>query len=217
MRKALLFANGEWMAGKAVHKALTEYAAADVIAVDGGVKHAKALDLSIRALVGDLDSTPLAWVQALEAAGTEIVRFEAEKDKTDLELSLAWARKQDYEDLMILAAMGGRIDQQISNIQILAAPECRVCKMGIASGDEVLQVHHPGSHRFVGRIADRISLLPLTPEVLGVRTSGLRYPLKDETLYLSQGRGISNELCDSVADVKFTGGILMSVQQITSV
>lgn len=217
MRKALIFANGEWIDGYAVQKALAEYAAADVIAADGGVRFAIALNLAINTLIGDLDSTPLDLINQLEAAGTEIVRYEEDKDETDLELCLAWAFKQGYRDVMILAGLGGRIDQQISNFLILAAPEYIGYKIRISSGDEILQIHHPGIHHFVGNKPDRISLIPLTPEVMGVHTSGLRFPLMDESLYMFRGRGISNEFCDLTAEVRFTKGILISVQQITSI
>ena len=217
MRKALIFANGEWIDGYAVQKALAEYADADVIAADGGVRFAIALELAINTLIGDLDSTPKDLVNRLEVAGTEIVQYEEDKDETDLELCLAWAYKQSYRDIMILAGLGGRIDQQISNFLILAAPEYTSSKIRISSGDEILQIHHPGIHHFVGNIPDRISLIPLTPEVIGVQSSGLRFPLMDESLYMFRGRGISNEFCNSIAEVRFTEGILISVQQITSI
>lgn len=216
MRKALIFANGEWIDGDAVQKALAEYADADVIAADGGVKFAIALNLPIKTLIGDLDSTPMDLVNQLEAAGTEMVRFEEDKDETDLELCLDWVYKQGYQDFMILAGLGGRIDQQITNLLILTAPDYIGSKIRISNGDEILQVHHPGIHHFVGNKTDRISLIPLTPEVKGVHTSGLRFPLMGESLYMFRGRGISNEICNSNAEVRFTKGVLISVQQITS-
>ncbi|MCY4105550.1 MAG: thiamine diphosphokinase [Chloroflexi bacterium] len=214
MRRALMFANGEWREGVAVDRALAEFADADVIAADGGVRYALSLDLPVRALIGDLDSTPEGIVRRLTAAGTTVVRYGVEKNETDLELCLAWATQQGYRHIQVLAAFGGRFDQEFSNVMILAAPELKGRKIQMISGNEVLQVHHPGVILFTGKQHDRLSLIPLTPEVNGIHTRGLKYPLVDETLFMVRGRGISNEFTGPEAEVHFSSGILCSVQEV---
>lgn len=214
-KKALVFANGEWQDGAAINWVLSESSGVGVIAADGGVRHAVALGMSVCALIGDLDSTTPELVEQLKAAGTAIIRHSPEKDETDLELCLSWAVKNGYRELQILAALGGRVDQQLGNIMILAAPEFRDCDVMIVSSDEVLRVHHPGKHHFHGSANERLSLIPLTAEVRDIHTSGLRYPLSGETLLMSRGRGISNEFCTPLVEVRFQEGILLSIQQIT--
>ena len=216
-KRALIFANGEWRDGPAARQALTELDTATVIAADGGAQHAVALGLSVRALIGDLDSTPTALVEQLAVAGTAIIRHPPVKDETDLELCLSWALERDYRNLRILAALGGRIDQSLGNVLLLAAPELRDCDAAIVSGDEILRVHHPGRHQFHGALNERLSLLPLTHHVRSIHTNGLRYPLIDETLRMSRGRGISNEFCAPYAEVIFAAGMLLSIQKIGSV
>ena len=215
-KRALIFANGEWQGGPASRQALAELEDATVIAADGGALHAVALGLSVRALIGDLDSTPPALVEQLAADGTAIIRHPPEKDETDLELCLSWALERGYRYLRILAALGGRVDQCLGNVLLLAAPVLRDCDVAIVSGDEILRVHHPGRHQFHGAVNDRLSFIPLTHDAQGIRTSGLRYPLVDETLHMSRGRGISNEFCGTQAEMSFEEGILLSVQQIGS-
>lgn len=217
MRKALMFANGEWREGAAVKRALAVFADADVIVADGGVRYAMSLDLTVHALIGDLDSTPEGIVQRLTALGTTVVRYGIEKNETDLELCLAWAMKQGYGHIQLLAAFGGRFDQELSNVMILAAPEFKGRKIQMIGGNEVLQVHHPGVIPFCGSRNDRISLLPLTPEVCGIHTRGLKYSLAGETLHMVRGRGISNEFIAPTAEVRFSSGILCSVQRVRSI
>ena len=66
--------------------------------------------------------------------------------------------------------------------------ESTIRRIGTHDGPGSLQVH--------GKAGDFVSLLPLDPEVTGIRTDGLRYPLANETLALGPTRGLSNELLD---------------------
>jgi thiamine pyrophosphokinase len=56
-----------------------------------------------------------------------------------------------------------------------------------------------------------VSLLPLGGPAVGIRTQGLLYPLKDETLYPDRARGISNELTTSSALVTLEAGLLICI------
>jgi thiamine pyrophosphokinase len=213
-KQLLIFANGEWRDGPAVRKALREKSGATVIAADGGVRHAQALGLSVHVLIGDLDSTTPELIDQLRAAGTVILGYPPDKDETDLELCLRWALSKGYRQLRILAALGGRADQHLSNILLLSAPEWKEIDLALVSGDEVLRVHRPGRHLFQGNTPARLSLIPLTPEVHEIHTAGLQYALRGENLHMSRSRGISNVFSAAQAEVTFTAGILLSIQQI---
>jgi thiamine pyrophosphokinase len=56
-----------------------------------------------------------------------------------------------------------------------------------------------------------VSLIPLTPEVTGIETCGLEYPLRRESLFMGPGRGISNTMTGKRAGVSISGGILLAV------
>ena len=55
----------------------------------------------------------------------------------------------------------------------------------------------PGEAQIDGQPADYVSLFAIDPEVVGVSTEGLRFPLAAETLRLGPSRGLSNELVGS--------------------
>jgi thiamine pyrophosphokinase len=55
-------------------------------------------------------------------------------------------------------------------------------------------------------------LIPLSKEVQGVRTVGLKYPLHSETLHRIESRGISNEWSDAEAMVAIQAGKLLVVE-----
>jgi len=69
----------------------------------------------------------------------------------------------------------------------------------------------PGRLRLHGRVGDRVSLLPLSQEARGVRTTGLRYALHGETLQAYRSRGISNEMIAPVAEVALDSGLLVCI------
>jgi thiamine pyrophosphokinase len=58
---------------------------------------------------------------------------------------------------------------------------------------------------------DVCSLLPVGGPAAGVRTVGLRYPLRRETLYPGSTRGVSNELVLDTATVALDEGALLAV------
>ena len=56
-----------------------------------------------------------------------------------------------------------------------------------------------------------VSLLPLSPTVEGVTTTGLAFPLEDEPLHQGPARGLSNVLTGTMATVTTRAGRLLVV------
>jgi len=74
---------------------------------------------------------------------------------------------------------------------------------------EVILIH--GAVTLEGGLGDTVSLLPLSPIVRGISTSGLRYPLTNESLIFYRSRGISNEMLAENASVQIQSGILLCI------
>ena len=207
----LLFANGELKRGLMLDRLLNSLDAPRVICADGGALHAQALGMSPRTIIGDLDSLTVEEVARFSAAGAEIIQYPPEKDETDLELALRHCRQIDAEFIHILGALGGRFDQTLANIHLLASPEFRDMRIEIIDGDQAIRLLKPGSHRIDGARSDTISLIPLSYKADGIRTGGLQYALADESLHRGPARGISNVMLAPEAEVTFTGGLLLLV------
>ena len=54
--------------------------------------------------------------------------------------------------------------------------------------------------------------LPLGGPAHVLATTGLRWPLQDETLAFGPARGVSNEMTDAVATVRLGAGVVLCVQ-----
>ena len=207
-KRAIIFANGEVMDHVAVRACLRS---GDwLIAADGGLRHMRVLGLTPHLLIGDMDSVDPAERAALEQQGVHLLVHPADKNETDLELALVHAQAQGARDLLVVGAFGGRLDQTLANIALLALPELRQCTTRLTDGrtDAVLVRDTLLLH---GNVGDGVSLLPLGQEARGVRTTGLRYAVHGETLQAYRSRGISNEMIAPVAEVALDSGLLVCI------
>ena len=204
----VIFANGEMRYPEAI-RAMAQNAKL-IIAADGGLTHIQSLGLRPHLLIGDLDSVTPDQVRWAEEQGCEIRRFPAEKDETDLELALQAAEESGCRNVVITAALGGRLDQTLSNIFLMNLPRLSDLELRIDEGDqEVILILQ--EIELEGREGDVVSLLPLSPIVRGIKTRGLRYPLMDESLVFYQSRGISNQMTGNSAKIQIQSGILLCI------
>ena len=111
-----------------------------VVAADGGARHASALGLTIDRWVGDGDSLDAAALTALEASGVPLERARADKDETDTELAILAALRLGADGIVVLGALGGRIDHTLANIGLLAMPALAGCPAVILDGSTRLSL-----------------------------------------------------------------------------
>lgn len=161
-------------------------------------------------LIGDLDSVAAQRVAELQAAGVTIERYPREKDETDLELALINLSRAGYDTIRVVAALGGRLDQTLANLYLLELPAVEDLDIRLDDGREEIIVIHD-SLTVTGEPGDTFSLLAMDGCTRGIRTQGLKYPLKDETLCPNRTRGISNELLGTEAVVKISSGRLLCI------
>ncbi|MBN1370978.1 MAG: thiamine diphosphokinase [Anaerolineaceae bacterium] len=210
-QKAVIFANGE-LSDLAAARALIE-PGDFLVAADGGARRMAALGLTPALVVGDLDSLTADEVLALREAGIEILQFPAEKDETDLELALLEAVRRGYGQIFIAAALGGRLDQTLANVFLLALPELAGVDARLHDGrEEAFLIRGVGE--VTGQAGEFVSLLPLFGPAEGIHTTGLRYPLRGETLLPERSRGISNEMLGELAEVSLEKGVLLCIHRL---
>lgn len=210
--KALIFANGEIVDGAMVDEALAATSDALIVAADGGARVARHYGRVPRTVIGDLDSLAQEELDAL--TGAQIIRHPAEKDETDLELALLWAAEQGADWLRVIGGTGGRIDQTMSNIYLLALPILEGRDVKLVAGKEAIWLARPGTTRIVGAVGDTVSLIPLNGTVRGVRTEQMYYPLNDEDLVFGPARGVSNVMTAAESVVTVRAGVLLVVHTI---
>jgi len=183
-----------------------------LIGADGGAQHILALGRQPHFVVGDLDSLPAATVEELAAAAVAIERHPAQKDQTDLELAIECALRQAVDTVILVGALGGRLDQTLANLLILAQRPWPV-PLYLIEGDQVATVlRGPGRLALHGAAGATVSAIPLSAAVTGITYRGLAYPLHDATLTLGSTRGVSNVLAAPTATIEVASGLLLVVQ-----
>jgi len=206
--RAIIFANGplaDLEAARAVPRRGDR-----LIAADGGLRHLRALGLTPHVLVGDLDSVEPADTAALKAAGVTIRQHPARKNETDLELALRLALEEGAVDVLILGALGGRWDQTLANLLLLAHPDFRSARVRLVDGSQHIYLVR-GETVIEGQPGDTVSLIPLGGDARGVTTTGLEYPLANGILPFGSTLGISNVLLDRTATVTVADGLVACV------
>jgi thiamine pyrophosphokinase len=181
-----------------------------VICADGGAQHALALGLTPDVVIGDLDSLDGEFQTWLESEGCQVLIHPTHKDETDLELALHYAIDHGVDEILILGALGGRIDQTLANVLLLALPDLEGVKTRIVAGDQEMFLIR-GQALIEGQVGDTVSLLPIAGDVTGITTEGLEYPLQRSALKFGATLGISNVLTAAVARVQVERGLLLCV------
>lgn len=205
---AVIFANGELHFPKKIRE-IAEGADL-VVAADGGLRHLFELGLTPHLLIGDLDSVTTDEVDRARSLGCEVRQFPEEKDETDLELALLATAAAGYTRILILSALGGRLDQTLANIYLLNMPQLDRIDVRIDDGKTEV-ILFCAAVELKGTPGDTVSLLPLSPIVSGITTGGLKYPLTNESLVFFQSRGVSNVLLGTQARVSLESGILLCI------
>jgi thiamine pyrophosphokinase len=181
-----------------------------VVCADGGAKTALAQGLTPDVVIGDFDSLDETQQALLKAQGCRCVIYPVAKDWTDLELALKLAIQEGATEIIVLGALGGRLDQELANILLLLLPELEHVPARIVDERQEMFVAR-GEAVITGQPGNVVSLIPLGGDVVGITTEGLLYPLRDEPLLSGPARGISNVMTGELARVMLKSGALLVV------
>lgn len=196
-----------------------------LLCADGGAKAALALNLSPQHVIGDFDSLTDDELIELQQRGATLHRHPTHKDETDLELALLMAMQLpspptplsqgEGREVIVLGAMGGRIDHELANMLLLAMPALKGARVVLAHGDERLFLIDARDGKTTahlhGNAGDTVSLLPFNGDAHGITTAGLEYPLRDESLFVGPARGVSNVMLADEASATLSAGMLLCV------
>jgi thiamine pyrophosphokinase len=207
-RVALVFAGAPVRSTPRLRARLSSLGQPYVVAGDGGAATSLALGFRPDLIVGDLDSLDEATRTDVQRRGVPIQRHSTDKDATDGQLALEAAVRIDPEQLVLVGFLGGlRLDQTIANVLLLAA--ARVSAVLLDEFNECRLLRGPDQATWSAEATELISLLPLGGDAEGVRTQGLRWPLRGDRLELGHTRGISNQPLQTKVSVAVEHGLLL--------
>ena len=181
-----------------------------VIAADGGANWCVAWGWHPDLVVGDMDSIAADVAEQLQAEGVPFVAHPVEKDETDLELALHAAIDRGADEIIVAAALGGRIDHTLGNLALLALPRLADVLVRMVDGGQSISLVRD---RMVvaGAAGDTLSLIPFGGDAHGVSVTGVHWPLDDAELLVGPSLGISNRLTGSQAAITVRSGALLAI------
>lgn len=180
-----------------------------VIAVDAGFAHLEGIGRIPDLVVGDFDS-----LGRVPACG-RVERHPVKKDWSDLELALDSAVEAGFTALAVYGALGGRLDHEIANLQVMA----RYAEQGadVTAYGLDCAVHYvvgPATYDLPTGDSGTVSVFALTPQARGVVERGMEYAFEGETIGNRTTRGLSNELTGRAASVSVEEGTLIVIHPL---
>lgn len=178
-----------------------------VIACDRGYAYCEQLGLTPDLFVGDFDS-----FSGPIAPGVTLERLIPEKDDTDTGHAISCALARGYRELVLLCALGGRLDHTMANLQNAAGAAARGAKVTILGQDTEITFLTRGTLRLAKRPGWALSVFSLSDACTGVCLRGVKYKLENVTLTNRFPLGVSNEFEAPEAEIQLAEGIMMIVQ-----
>jgi len=180
-----------------------------IICADGGITHLIKMNISPDVVIGDFDSCDFNSVKDTPAiANAQIISCNPEKDDTDMQLCIDHALNIGFDNIVLFAALGGRVDHELSNIFHLEYIKSHGADGMIFS--EYNRIYITDSALTIQREPEfKMSIIPLTERAEGVTLKGVYYPLHKATILRGSSLGISNEITASAAEISVDSGKLL--------
>ena len=208
VRRIVMAANGE-LTGRAEDLLLKAVVDADIIyGIDGGTRHFLRHEITPTLVTGDFDSLSPDERAYLLASGTDVIHT-PDQDYTDLEKALTIATSRHPKaEITIFGGTGGRLDHQHSVLSTLTS-------FGRRHRIQLVDSHGTTFHAQSGLILNDDALVGRTISLIslgavhGVRTSGVAWPLLDESLIPGKRDGTLNRITSTPVVIAVSEGDLL--------
>ena len=219
MKNCLIVSNGEIKDFSEIKNDLENYYGFDnntfVISADGAVSLCKKMGICPDIIIGDMDSSASYDIEHFASIkdSMKVIEFPADKNESDTQLAIDYAVQKGCRQIVIIGALGKRIDHSLANIFNLFSENYKEIDLKIIDGDFEISVLRKTSV-ISGRKGKKLSIFSITPYTFFNKTEGLKYKLENEKLLFSPIRGLSNIFTEDRALIDFSEGILLIVREI---
>lgn len=208
MKTVLIVAAGERASGDFLR--LLASSADFVIGVDRGAEDLLALKIPLDVAIGDFDS--VSNLKSLEKFRK--IRFPKNKDFSDTELAVDYAIEKGFDNFILTQMLGKRTDHLLFNIAMMRKLLRKGRTCCIKEEKEEIYITDKEMEIKVKK-GDIISLLPLTSNVYGVSSFGLKYELNKRNLSAESSLSLSNKAVKEKVKINVKRGtILIIVEKI---
>lgn len=175
------------------------------IAADGGWRLAQELGVVPLAVVADFDSSEPPSLPA----EVEIVRLPVRKDCTDTAAAVQVALDMGYRDFLLLGCIGGRLDHQFANFQLLAQLARQGCAATAADAQNRVCALFASPTTIELMDGWSLSLFAFGGTVHDLSVRGAAYELTGYDLKPTDPLCVSNATLKTSCEITFADGTLL--------
>ena len=199
-KQIILVANGEPPSPNLLYSALTPRTS--LIAVDGGFNTCQTYQRLPELVLGDFDSTEERVVNNFPTIQT---RFLPDQTKSDLEKALEFLFEFSPEQIVVLGALGRRLDHTYKNLEQLSRYPQKV--LFYTAHEHLFAL--PKKGKLTCGEGKTLSLIPFGGRVTNLLTSGLKWEVKGKDLTHTS---LSNVTTSDKISIEYeTGHLLCSL------
>ena len=206
MKIAYVFFNGQLEGSREFYIKLINEKKGDIYCADGGANHLEALGIFPLEIWGDLDSVTKEIIEKYRNNNVRIKKFPKDKDYTDGELILQHISKLNYDEIIIIGGLGGRIDHLLTNLNLIF--KFKNLKF-VTEKERIFSIEKKAE--LTGLRGKTISFVPFSEKVEGLTLEGFKYPLNKYILHQGDSICMSNIAVDDICKVTFDTGKLMGI------
>jgi len=204
----LLLLDGEEPSAAIVEKFAKK--ATKIIATDGAARYAHRHNIPLDVIIGDMDSISKETRAFYEKKETQIIS-EGDQQTNDFEKALKYILAESLvKEIVVLGIHGKRTDHLLTNFSVMLRYTDDFESLVAYDAMHEHQFLTAGKHwhSFNLQIGAPVTLTPL-PQAQGITTSGLYYPLKNETMTFGKREGLVNIITEDTASVEIMKGALL--------
>ena len=206
MKKCIILANG-FPPKKSIVEFLYNKGYETLLCADGGANSAKILNLIPEYIIGDFDSIR-PDVYKYYSDKCDIIKIKRQND-TDVEKCLKFIIKKKYDEVVLLGATGDRLDHSFCNLGIVLKYFSKI-KVTIIHQRSLLTAYT--GNIILSTIPNEIISLYGFDSKTRVKSSGLKYPLKNIALPFGQKESTSNIAVNNKVQLQIKGGIIFVIR-----
>lgn len=210
MNKCLILANGRPPKIEQI-KSLQTLGYNTLFCADGGADSALELDLIPDFIIGDLDSISFKALDRFNDT-SKIIKYDRQDD-TDVEKCLKYAIEQGFTDTILLGATGNRLDHTFCNLGVVIKFFNQI-NVKIVHEKSLLEAYDK-PFTLATKPSETISLYGFDSQTK-ITTTGLKYPLDNESLVFGVNESTSNQALGETVKINVTGGKIFVVRNFNS-
>lgn len=171
-----------------------------IICADKGYEYALKAEIKPDLVIGDFDSCEAP------VDGVKTIRLNLQKDDTDTIHCIDTALENGYDEIVLLASLGGRTDHLYANLSALKYIHTKGADGVILSEREAIRFLPCGEYEFNGYREKTFSVFPFGCDKVCVSYEGAQYPLNKYYLQSDFPLGVSNVFVSDNAKISIYDG-----------